>query len=218
MSDNNIHEVVRKGTIEEVQALLKKGIDINLKDREGATALHHAAQASKADIITFLLNNGADPSIKKTSGETWEDMCNTSCMKQVEKRLSERKKISEIQIIDEPPKRKGSKTITFKDPSPREVAPPLIQTPETEILKKIEAREKQREREEVEKREEEKKKHELAKQKFEEDKLKFEREKRRHEEDKKRLDETRKAEAERRLLELQREEEKKKKALLILKH
>jgi len=208
----NLHEVVKKGSLDEVQSLLKNGgIDINLRDKEGATVLHHAALTSKAEIIVFLLSNGADPSIKKNSGETWDDMCNSTCMKQVERKMNEerKKKTGETSPIEEPLKRKGSKTITFKDPSPREAAPPPIQTPESEILKKLEAREKQREREELERREDDKRKHEIAKHKFEEEKVKFERDRRRHDEEKKRLDDTRRAEAERKLLELQKEEEKK---------
>jgi len=132
-------------------------------------------------------------------------------MKQVERKLAEerKKKTPEPQSpIEDTPKRKGSKSITFKDPSPRESPPPVVQTAEGEILKKLEAREKQRERDELERREAEKKKHDIEKRRFEEEKLRFDAERRRHDEERKRLDDTRKAEADRKLLELQREEKK----------
>jgi len=39
-------------------------LDLNARDDQGATALHHAASVGASDIIELLLTSGADPDIK----------------------------------------------------------------------------------------------------------------------------------------------------------
>ncbi len=41
--------------------LLKYGANPNLTTRDAYTALHIAAKDGRADIVQFLLSNGADP-------------------------------------------------------------------------------------------------------------------------------------------------------------
>ncbi|CAI5758573.1 unnamed protein product [Candida verbasci] len=53
-----------------IQLLVDKGkININAKDNDGWTCLHHALSEGFGDIAIYLVKLGADPTIKNTSGE-----------------------------------------------------------------------------------------------------------------------------------------------------
>ena len=43
-------------------------ININFKDKNGNTALHHAVFGKRPENITFLINSGADPGLKNKKG------------------------------------------------------------------------------------------------------------------------------------------------------
>ena len=61
------------GNLVEIKNLLTRGINVNDQDAEGNTALHYAAQSSNSEkdkIMLFLLQNGADITIKNTRGIT----------------------------------------------------------------------------------------------------------------------------------------------------
>jgi len=53
-----------------VQALLNYGADVHEVDHRGRTALHNAARAGFAKVITVLINAGADVNAKMATGET----------------------------------------------------------------------------------------------------------------------------------------------------
>lgn len=53
-----------------ISMLLKKGADIDSPDAEGYTPLHWAARNRKPDTVKFLLDNGADYSLKNYYDET----------------------------------------------------------------------------------------------------------------------------------------------------
>ena len=53
-----------------IEPLLQRGIDVNLRDGGGATALMHAALCGHLKAIKLLLAKGADPLITNTTGET----------------------------------------------------------------------------------------------------------------------------------------------------
>ncbi len=56
---------------ETVEYLVKeKGLDINVVDNSGKTALHHAVQNRRIGIVLRLLKIGADKKIKDSQGET----------------------------------------------------------------------------------------------------------------------------------------------------
>jgi hypothetical protein len=56
----------RKGDIAAVRALLDKGVDINSKTRYGATALSYACDRGYLEVVTLLIERGADVNVKDT--------------------------------------------------------------------------------------------------------------------------------------------------------
>jgi len=56
------------GPVEKVQLLLERGVDVNLKNQSGMTAIFFAAQAKQSAIVNLLLNAGADLNIKDDLG------------------------------------------------------------------------------------------------------------------------------------------------------
>ena len=58
---------VTKDYVEEVEALIKEGIDVNAKDNDEETALMFASYWGHTGIVKLLLKNGADVSINAES-------------------------------------------------------------------------------------------------------------------------------------------------------
>ncbi|KAH0473287.1 MAG: uncharacterized protein KVP18_001496 [Porospora cf. gigantea A] len=60
------------GNLDKIKEIMKKDKDADLtkSDHDGNTCLHRAAQSGSAEVITFLLENGADPTKKTKAGET----------------------------------------------------------------------------------------------------------------------------------------------------
>ncbi|KAJ3099043.1 hypothetical protein HDU96_010842 [Phlyctochytrium bullatum] len=56
---------------EVLKALVKCGVKVNARDSSGMTALHVAAQESKAELLVPLLKVGVDADALNGSGETW---------------------------------------------------------------------------------------------------------------------------------------------------
>ena len=63
-------DAVRSGDIQGVRELLDRGVDPNIQDRSGYTALIFAARGANIEIVELLLNYGADPSIREIHGDT----------------------------------------------------------------------------------------------------------------------------------------------------
>ena len=53
------------------------GVDINIRDADGFTALHHAAARGDNEVITYLVKHGADVMAVARSGQTTVDMANS---------------------------------------------------------------------------------------------------------------------------------------------
>jgi ankyrin repeat protein len=64
MSNNQLIPAVISGNIAELKSQINAGIDINLKDNNGQTALMYAAYKGNVAIVKLLLENNADPNIE----------------------------------------------------------------------------------------------------------------------------------------------------------
>jgi ankyrin repeat protein len=53
------------------------GVDVNIRDAEGFTALHHAAARGDNDMIRYLLKKGANVMAVNRAGQTTVDMANS---------------------------------------------------------------------------------------------------------------------------------------------
>jgi ankyrin repeat protein len=52
------------------------GVDVDARDHEGNTALHHAAARGDNEMILYLVSKGADVKAVNRAGETTADMAN----------------------------------------------------------------------------------------------------------------------------------------------
>ena len=70
-----LHAAISKKNTELIDKLLKMGVDINAKDDNGQTILHHAAmQVENEDLLKFLLAAGADKRILTEFEESAYDL------------------------------------------------------------------------------------------------------------------------------------------------
>ncbi|HQJ23369.1 MAG TPA: ankyrin repeat domain-containing protein, partial [Rectinema sp.] len=66
-----LFDLVIAGTPEQVQAAIKSGAQVNDSDTLGQTPLMHGAECNdNSDVITTLLNAGADAKAKSIEGKT----------------------------------------------------------------------------------------------------------------------------------------------------
>ena len=61
------HRAARQGRIEIVWAMLESGVDVDLRDDIGFTALMEAARDGHVNMVSLLLEHGADPNIISSS-------------------------------------------------------------------------------------------------------------------------------------------------------
>ena len=52
------------------------GVDANVRDSDGNTALHHAASRGDNAMISYLVSKGADVTLLNRRGQTTVDMAN----------------------------------------------------------------------------------------------------------------------------------------------
>ncbi|KAF9112140.1 hypothetical protein BGX27_003911 [Mortierella sp. AM989] len=63
----------RYGAVNMVEIVLQLGADLNHRDEEGSTALHHAAAFGHLQTISFLIEKGSSATIKNNGGWTAQD-------------------------------------------------------------------------------------------------------------------------------------------------
>jgi ankyrin repeat protein len=73
----NIHRVVPDGWLPAVRYLVEEmGADVNRRDHNGYTAMHHAAARGDNELIEYLVEQGGDVMVVARTGQTTVDMAN----------------------------------------------------------------------------------------------------------------------------------------------
>jgi ankyrin repeat protein len=73
----NTHRHVPDGWLPAVKFLVEElGADVNTRDHNGYTPLHHAASRGDNELIRYLVSKGADPKAVSRTGQTTVDMAN----------------------------------------------------------------------------------------------------------------------------------------------
>jgi ankyrin repeat protein len=73
----NAHRYVPGNWLEAVRFLVEEcGADVNLRDANGYTALHHAASRGDNELVQYLIDQGADVMVVSRKGQTTVDMAN----------------------------------------------------------------------------------------------------------------------------------------------
>jgi len=73
----NSHRHVLDGWLPAVRYLVEvHGADVNVRDHDGYSAIHHAAARGHNDLVRYLVLKGADVSFVSRRGQTTVDMAN----------------------------------------------------------------------------------------------------------------------------------------------
>jgi uncharacterized protein len=73
----NAHQFAPSGMLAAVRYLVEElHADVNARDHEGNTAIHHAAARGDNETILYLVSKGADPRAVNRAGQTTVDMAN----------------------------------------------------------------------------------------------------------------------------------------------
>jgi ankyrin repeat protein len=75
--ESNAHRHVPDGWLPSVRYLVEEiGVDVNTRDHEGYTALHHAASRGDTEMVRYFVEQGADVMAVSRRGQTTADMAN----------------------------------------------------------------------------------------------------------------------------------------------
>lgn len=65
-----LHYAAKKGNVEMVRTLVRKGANVNDKDKKGYTPLHYACTKGNPETVKILLEFGADVNAKTNNNKT----------------------------------------------------------------------------------------------------------------------------------------------------
>ena len=68
MSINLLTQAVKEKDLETIELLIKKGVDVNSKDKSGKTPLYWAAEYGRTNVVKLLLKAGADVNATVSDG------------------------------------------------------------------------------------------------------------------------------------------------------
>jgi ankyrin repeat protein len=73
----NAHRYVPRNWVPAVKFLIEEcGGEVDIRDQNGYTALHHAASRGDNELVLYLVEQGADVTAKSRKGQTTADMAN----------------------------------------------------------------------------------------------------------------------------------------------
>ncbi len=73
----NAHRHVEDGWLPAVRFLIEEiGMDVNMRDHNGYTSMHHAAARGDNEMILYLVEKGGDVTVISRRGQTTADMAN----------------------------------------------------------------------------------------------------------------------------------------------
>ena len=87
-NSNDLEELLREnaclGNVDKLGVLVHSGVSINSQNMvNGWTALHWAAKRNHKQVVSFLLQNGANPSIRSFKNELPSDVTQSEEVKQL---------------------------------------------------------------------------------------------------------------------------------------
>jgi ankyrin repeat protein len=65
---DSFHEIIKNGSIEQIERLVIAGVNLSKRDIYEATALHKAVAAHRIDVVQLLLRYGALVNDRKREG------------------------------------------------------------------------------------------------------------------------------------------------------
>lgn len=70
----DFHQLVKDGNLKCIRMLVTLGADVNMRDEDGCTPLHHSVTAGNIAVTKFLLRSGANPDISNYDGQCPVDL------------------------------------------------------------------------------------------------------------------------------------------------
>eukprot|EP01029_Cantina_marsupialis_P022140 TRINITY_DN53908_c0_g1_i1.p1 TRINITY_DN53908_c0_g1~~TRINITY_DN53908_c0_g1_i1.p1 ORF type:complete len:485 (+),score=137.28 TRINITY_DN53908_c0_g1_i1:200-1654(+) len=117
-SNTMLHYAASNGQFEAVKLLLERGSSINTTNGSGCTALFLATQKNHVNIVRFLLDEGADPTLAEdTNGFCCLDVANRKLLKLLLKSLGSRMTVPDPPSIVKVIQEKGWAQINWDIPS-----------------------------------------------------------------------------------------------------